>query len=107
MTQRFPTFTVSALSAALVFYFASLPLWSIYLSHRAAGDSKALYFAEYGIFIGAFLSGVVGAALGVVFAAVAHRRRERFLPLRALAFIANLVVVGYGLFVVFSSFRLR
>lgn len=107
MTQRFPAFTISALSVALLFYFASLPLWSLCLSHRAAGDSKALYFAEYGVLIGAFLTGLVGAALGVVFAVVAHSRHERFPPLRALALISNLIVLGVGLFVVFTAFWFR
>jgi hypothetical protein len=104
MTLRFPIFTLGACLVATVFLFASVPLWNHFIDQRAATVSRARDFAAYGVVIGAFLSAMVGAALGILFTIVAHRRHERFFPLRVLAFSGNLIFLGYGLFVVFSNF---
>jgi hypothetical protein len=107
MTLRFPFFTICALLVAPLFCYASIPLWRLYISNRAGSNTKTLYFAEYGVATGAFLSAVAGAAVGLIFTVLARSRRERFPPLRALGFICNLGLLGYGLFVVLTTFRFQ
>lgn len=55
-------------------------------------------FAPIAVVMLVMLTAFAGAALGAIFAVVAHRRDEPAFPVRAVAFIANLALVAWFLY---------
>jgi hypothetical protein len=109
MTNRRPVFTVISMFIAILFAVASRPLliYSIegqladasYNSEDAAEDAGRI--AVFAVAIGQFIYGGIGAAIGVVLAAIGFYRRERWPALRWGSLILNLAaagVVGFSLF---------
>jgi hypothetical protein len=109
MTRPFPFFTVGSLLIAPVLALLSIPVWRIVIEDQIRNAPQPIYspdpgqFGGFGVIVGVVLTTFVSAALGAVLAIVAHVRREVFTPFRAITFAANVAIVGFGIYLLFSS----
>ncbi len=107
MTGRFPTFSIGSLLCAPVLALVSIPIWRWIIQHQiehAPGPMNSPdpgQFGAFGIVAGVALTGLFGAGLGLILAVVAHVRREAFVPFRSVSFLANLALVGYGIYLLY------
>ena len=89
-------FTLLSLLSAPVLAVVSIPFWRFEIARENPNDSSG--FGIFGIILGVVVTAFVGAVAGVVFAVVAHRRHERFFPIRLFTFVSNSAVVGFVIY---------
>jgi hypothetical protein len=100
MKPRFPLLSLVSLVIPFLVGIGSYPLWLRAFSDDPTG--KAGMFIVIAAITCATLTASVGAIGGAIVAYIAHRRRERFPFIRALSFIGNLCLAGYGIYLLLS-----
>ena len=90
------TFTVLSLLTAPVLSFVSIPFWHFEVARENPNDPAG--FGIFAVIFGVVVTAFVGAVAGAVFAVVAHRRHERFFPVRLFTLVGNVAIVGYVIY---------
>ena len=75
---------------------ACVPFWRFEVARENPVDPSG--FGIFGIIFGVVITAFVGAVVGAVFAVVAHRRHERFFPVRLLTLLGNVAIVGFVIY---------
>jgi hypothetical protein len=94
-TFRF-IFTLLSLLTAPVLALASIPFWHFEVARENPNDPTG--FGIFGVIFGVVVTAFVGAVAGAVFAILAHRRHERFFPVRLLTLAGNVAVLSYVIY---------
>ena len=66
--------------------------------YSSADEQSFAFSAFFGPLIGGILTGLCGAVLGAAFAIAAHLRHEPAFPIRTIAFIINVGLASYGIY---------
>jgi len=93
-------FTGLSLLTAPLLAVVSIPFWRFEIARENPHDSSG--FGIFGIIFGVVITAFIGAVAGTVFAIVAQRRHERFFPVRLLAFVGNVAVVGFVIYTLWT-----
>jgi uncharacterized membrane protein len=113
MINRRPIFTVVSMLVAIVFAVGSRPLLIHSIERQSAEanlnsadaveDSGRM--AGFALIAGQVISGGIGAAVGVVLAAIGFWRRERWQAVRWCSLVLNLAAAGLVGFSVYPLWR--
>ncbi len=96
-----PKFTIASLVAPILVGALSYPVW-LYSLRDSDPTGKAGFFVVVALIFLMICSVSVGSLLGLVFAIVAHRKKEAWVPVRVLSFILNASLVSFGCYTYLS-----
>ena len=99
--RRVPKFTIASLIAPFLVGALSYPVW-LYTLRESDPTEKAGFFVVAALIILVICSVSVGSLLGLVFAIVAQRKREVWLPIRILSLTLNASLVSFGCYTYLS-----
>jgi hypothetical protein len=105
MNRARPVCTILSLATCLTFFVLSFPLLRYSVSEQlseasynsADAQEDAGRMAGFAVIGGAFISGVIGAAVGLVLLAVAHWRGEQAHGMSSVSLLLNGLAVMAGL----------
>jgi hypothetical protein len=113
MSNRRPIFTVISMFVAIIFAVGSRPLL-IHSIDRQLADANlnsadavedSGRMAGFALIAGQVMSGGIGAAVGVILAAIGFWRRERWKAVRWCSLVLNLVAAGLMVFSFYPLWR--
>jgi hypothetical protein len=106
MKHPFPLLSALSLVSAALFYLVSAPIWHSVVSQRLEAayynseDARedAGRFSSLDVVFRATMTAVAGALVGLALCIFARRRHEPLPFLRRIAFVGNLLFIGYALY---------
>jgi hypothetical protein len=94
-------FTIASLVAPIVVGALSYPVW-LYSLRDSDPTGKAGFFVVVALIFLVICSVSVGSLLGLVFAIIAHRKKEAWVSVRIFSFILNASLVSFGCYTYLS-----